>query len=39
MLPTLIGTSHGAIQFMAYEEMKIIYKNKYPNSDNPVTIL
>jgi len=35
MIPTLIGTSHGAIQFMAYEEMKIIYNNRYPNMDNP----
>jgi len=35
MTLTLIGTSHGAIQFMAYEEMKIIYKNQYPNLDNP----
>jgi len=38
MLPTLIGTSHGAIQFMAYEEMKILYKNNYPNADNPDAI-
>jgi len=38
MLPTLVGTSHGAIQFMAYEEMKILYKNQYPQMDNPVII-
>jgi len=36
MLPTLIGTSHGAIQFMTYEEMKILYQNRYPEMDNPV---
>jgi solute carrier family 25 folate transporter 32 len=35
MLPTLIVTSHGAIQFMAYEEMKILYKNQYPHMNNP----
>jgi len=35
MLPTLIGTSHGAIQFMAYEEMKVLYKSQYPQMDNP----
>ncbi|ORX52260.1 mitochondrial folate transporter/carrier [Piromyces finnis] len=34
MVSTLVGTSHGAIQFMAYEEMKIIYKNRYPEKDN-----
>eukprot|EP00833_Pecoramyces_ruminatium_P009107 jgi/Orpsp1_1/1183139/evm.model.c7180000084039.2 len=38
MLPTLIGTSHGAIQFMTYEEMKILYKNRYPEMDNPDAI-
>jgi len=38
MLPTLIVTSHGAIQFMAYEEMKILYKNQYPHMNNPVNI-
>jgi solute carrier family 25 folate transporter 32 len=38
MLPTLIGTSHGAIQFMTYEEMKILYQNRYPEMDNPDAI-
>lgn len=30
MIPTLFGTSHGAIQFVTYEEMKNIYNDKYP---------
>lgn len=29
LIPGLIGTSHGAVQFLAYEEMKKMYKRRH----------
>ncbi|XP_070533962.1 solute carrier family 25 member 32-like [Ptychodera flava] len=33
LIPGLLGVSHGALQFMAYEELKKLYNNHYDQSN------